>query len=169
MEGNENVPFFFYTMEKETQIKALEEKVNNLLEGHPAHFLVEIRIKPTNNVKIFIDSDEGIPLSELINYNRKLYRELEETNFYPDGDFSLEVSSPGLDEPLKLKRQYKKNLGRFVEVMMEDGSKIEGKLMEAGEEEIVVETETGKGKKKEIKHESIQFNNIKNTKIQVKF
>jgi len=169
MEGNENVPFFFYTMEKDTQIKALEEKINTLLEGHPSHFLVEIRIKPTNNVKVFIDSDEGMPLSELINYNRKLYRDLEETNFYPDGDFSLEVSSPGLDEPLKLNRQYKKNLGRFVEVMLQDGSKIEGKLMDAGEEGIVVETEAGKGKKKEIKQESIQFNNIKNTKIQIKF
>jgi ribosome maturation factor RimP len=169
MEGNENVPFFFYKMEKETQIKALEEKVNKLLEGHPSHFLVEIRIKPTNNVKIFIDSDEGMPLSELINYNRKLYRELEETNFYPDGDFSLEVSSPGLDEPLKLNRQYNKNIGRFVEIMLLDGSKIEGKLIEAGEEGVVVETETGKGKKKEIKQESIHFSNIKNTKIQIKF
>ena len=169
IEGNENVPFFFYKMEKETQIKALEEKVNKLLEGHPSHFLVEIRIKPTNNVKIFIDSDEGMPLSELINYNRKLYRELDETNFYADGDFSLEVSSPGLDEPLKLKRQYHKNLGRFVEVMLQDGSKIEGKLMDADEERIIVETETGKGKKKEIKQETIQFNNIKTTKIQIKF
>src|SRR5688500_8236674 len=102
-------------MQTETQIQALTQKIETLLEGHPTHFLVEIRIKPTNNIKVFIDSDEGMPLSELIQYNRKLYKDIEENGMYPDGNFSLEVSSPGLDEPLKLHRQYKKNIGRYVE------------------------------------------------------
>jgi ribosome maturation factor RimP len=131
--------------------------------------LVEVRIKPTNNVKVFIDADEGMILSELISYNRKLYKQLEESGLFPGGDFSLEVSSPGLDEPLKLFRQYKKNVGRFVDITLVDASKKEGKLLEATEDGIVVETETGKGKKKEIKQESILFDQIKNTKIQVKF
>src|ERR1700712_5794885 len=100
-------------MQTEQQIKSIEQRVNELLEGHPSHFLVEIRIKPTNNVKVFIDADEGINLATLIEYNRKLYKQLEESAFYPDGDFSLEVSSPGLDEPLKKDRQYKKNIGRY--------------------------------------------------------
>src|SRR3982750_1168244 len=121
-------------MQTEAQIQAIKEKIGALLEGHPSHFLVEVRIKPTNNIKIFIDADEGVILSDLIEYNRKLYRQLEESGMYPDGNFSLEVSSPGLDEPLKLFRQYKKNLGRYVEVTLSDGNRKEGKLLEATED-----------------------------------
>jgi len=156
-------------MQSEEQIRIIGEKVNSLLANHPSHFLVEVRIKPTNNVKVFIDADEGVILSELIEYNRKLYKQLEESGLFPNGDFSLEVSSPGLDEPLKLFRQYKKNVGRFVDITLLDGSRKEGKLIDATEDGVVIETETGKGKKKEIKQESILFDQIKNTKIQVKF
>jgi ribosome maturation factor RimP len=156
-------------MQTETQIQALTQKIETLLQGQPSHFLVDIRIKPTNNIKVFIDADEGMPLSTLIDYNRKLYKDIEESGMYPDDNFSLEVSSPGLDEPLKLHRQYKKNIGRFVEVLLNDTTKREGKLLEATEDGIVLEAETGKGKKKEIKQETILFDNIKNTKIQIKF
>ena len=156
-------------MQAETLISEIGKKLEAVLSAHPSHFLVEIRIKPTNNVKVFIDGDEGVILSDLIQYNRKLYKELEESGLFPDGDFSLEVSSPGLDEPLKLFRQYKKNLGRYVDVTLADNSKIEGKLLEAAEDSIVVETETGKGKKKEVKQERIPFNQVKTTKIQIKF
>src|SRR5215208_1792773 len=109
-------------MQTETQIRTIEQKINSLIGNHPSHFLVEVRIKPTNNIKVFIDSDEGIILSDLIEYNRKLYKQLEESGMYPDGNFSLEVSSPGLDEPLKLLRQYKKNIGRYVDVTLSDNS-----------------------------------------------
>jgi ribosome maturation factor RimP len=156
-------------MQAEDQIRIIGEKVNSLLAAHPSHFLVEVRIKPTNNVKVFIDADEGVILSDLIDYNRKLYKQLEESSLFPNGDFSLEVSSPGLDEPLKLFRQYKKNIGRFVEVNFKDSTRKDGKLIEATEDGIIIETETGKGKKKETKQESILFDQIKNTKIQVKF
>ena len=153
----------------ESQIQTIEDKLKPLLEAHPTHFLVEIRVKPVNNFKIFIDADEGINLSGLIEYNRKLYRQIEESGMFPDGNFSLEVSSPGLDEPLKLKRQYKKNIGRFVEVTLLDGTKKEGKLLETTEEAILIEWEEGKGKKKVIKQETIPFDQIKTTKIQIKF
>jgi ribosome maturation factor RimP len=169
IEGNENVPFFFYDMGTETIIETLEQKISRLLEANPSHFLVEVRIKPTNNIKVFIDADEGIMLSTLIDYNRKLYKELEESGLFPADDFSLEVSSPGLEEPLKKRRQYKKNVGRYVQVTKNDASILEGKLLEATEDGIIVETETGKGKKKEIKQETILFTDIKTTKIQIKF
>ena len=156
-------------MNTETQIEAIKQKLNELMAAHPTHFLVEIRIKPTNNIKVFIDADEGINLAVLIQYNRKLYKLIEETALYPDGDFSLEVSSPGLDEPLKINRQYQKNIGRFVDVLLNDASKKEGKLIEATEDGIIIEYETGKGKKKELKQETILFTDIKNTKIQIKF
>jgi ribosome maturation factor RimP len=156
-------------MQTETIIEAIEQKLQPLLEGHPSHFLVEVRIKPTNNVKVFIDADEGIMLSTLIEYNRKLYKEIEESGLLPADNFSLEVSSPGLDEPLKKYRQYKKNVGRSVHITKNDGTITEGKLLEVAEDGVVVETESGKGKKKEIKQETVLFTDIKTTKIQVKF
>jgi len=156
-------------MSTEGQIQALEQKIKTLIEHEPDIFLVEIRIKPTNNVKVFLDSDNGMSLDRLIQYNRKLYRDLEENSFFPGGDFSLEVSSPGLEEPLKLRRQYLKNVGRFVEVTHPDGAKTEGKLLQVNETEIMVEEEKGKGKKKEVVQHIIPFENIKTTKIQIKF
>ena len=168
-EGNGIVPFFFSVMQAETLIRNIEEKVNGLLANHPTHFLVEVRIKPTNNVKVFIDADQGVILSDLIDYNRKLYKSLEESGLFPNDDFSLEVSSPGLDEPLKMLRQYRKNVGRYVDVTLKDGGHREGKLIESTEDGILIETETGKGKKKEIKQETLLFDQIKQTKIQIKF
>lgn len=156
-------------MNGETQIKALEHKVEALISSEPDLFLVEVRIKPTNNIKVFIDGDKGISIDKLVRYNRKLYKQLEEENLYPNGDFSLEVSSPGLDEPLKLKRQYLKNIGRFVEITDKEGIKIEGKLISATDLEITVEETKGKGKKMEIVQHTIPLENIKATKIQIKF
>ncbi len=156
-------------IQTETQIQQLEYYVNALLQNNHTHFLVEVRIKPVNNIKVFIDADEGIPLSVLIKYNKSLYKIIEESGIFPADDFSLEVSSPGLDEPLKINRQYKKNIGRFVDVLMNDGAKKEGKLLEVNDEGIKVEIDKGKGKKKEIMQESILFDHVKNTKIQIKF
>ena len=156
-------------MSVEGQIQALEKKIMALIEGEPDIFLVEIRVKPTNNVKVFLDSDNGMSLDKLIQYNRKLYKDLEENSFFVGGDFSLEVSSPGLDEPLKLRRQYLKNIGRGVEITRIDGEKNEGKLLQVGETEITVEEEKGKGKKKELVQHTIPFDNKKKKKIQIKF
>ncbi len=139
------------------------------ISADPALFLVEIRIKPTNNIKVFVDGDQGVSIEKLVQLNRKFYKELEESDFFPNGDFSLEVSSPGLDEPLKLHRQYQKNIGRQVEILLLEGVKKEGKLVAVTEEEILLEEEKGKGKKKEIVQHTIPFNQIKTTKIQIKF
>ena len=83
--------------------------------------------------------------------------------------FSLEVSSPGLDEPLKLLRQYKKNIGRDVEVTMNDDVKKEGKLTAVTEQSITIEYTEGKGKKSIVKTEELPFDAVKQTKIQIKF
>jgi len=147
-----------------------------ILSEEPVYFLVDLRIKPTNNVKVFLDGDSGITIEKCVQVNRKLYRKLEEAAIFPDGDFSLEVSSAGLDEPLKLLRQYKKNIGRLVEVQLQDGTQKEGQLKDVSNEGIVLEISTGKptngklpSKKKEISSQSFLFNNIKSTKIQIVF
>jgi ribosome maturation factor RimP len=64
-------------MSTDTQIGVVKQKINELLAEHPTHFLVEIRIKPTNNFKVFVDADEGVNLAVLIEYNRKLYKFIE--------------------------------------------------------------------------------------------
>jgi ribosome maturation factor RimP len=153
----------------ETHIRALETMLNNILLNEPAYFLVEIKIKPVNNIKVFVDGDTGISIEKCVQVNRALYKQIEETNFFNGADFSLEVSSPGLDEPLKLLRQYRKNTGRLVEVLLTDGTKTEGKLTEATEDGIIVEETKGKNKKKEIINHTFLFTNIKTTKIQIVF
>ena len=156
-----------FIMTQDTQIQAVEKLIGPLLFDDI--FLVSIKIKPTNNFKIYLDADSGLGIDKCIKINRALYKIMEEMGMYPDGDFSLEVSSPGLDEPLKLLRQYKKNIGRDVEVTMNDEVKKEGKLTAVTEENITIEYAEGKGKKAIVKTDEIPFNAVKQTKIQIKF
>ena len=150
-------------------VKTVEGLVEGLLAAEQEYFLVDVRIKPTNNVKVYIDGDQGISIEKCVRYNRALYKKLEEGGLFPNGDFSLEVSSPGLDEPLKLHRQYKKNIGRLVDLVLQDGSKIGGRLLEVSEDGIIVEETRGRNKKKEVINHTFLFDNIKTTKIQVVF
>ena len=143
--------------------------VVGLLADQPQYFLVDLKIKPTNNIKLFLDGDQGITIEKCISINRALYKQLEETGLFPNDDFSLEVSSPGLDEPLKLHRQYLKNKGRLVEILLKDGRKIEGKLLEVNEADLVVEETKGKNKKKETLQHQFLLNDIKSTKLQIVF
>lgn len=169
-EGNEvRSLLLFSKMNPEPQIQAVEQKVTALISAEPDLFLVDVKIKPTNNIKVYIDGDQGVSIERLVQYNRRLYKTLEEENWYPGGDFSLEVSSPGLDEPLKLYRQYTKNIGRPVEVITLTGAKTEGKLTAVSEKELVIEETKGKGKKTETIQHSILFSTIKSAKIQIKF
>lgn len=156
-------------MANETLIAELETLINELLTQAPGDFLVSIKIKPTNNIKVFVDSDEGMSIEKCVQYNRKLYAKIEEKGMFPDGNFSLEVSSPGIDEPLKLHRQYMKNKGRNVLVIFNDATQKEGKLLEVTETDIIIEQTVGKGKKAETKQFVIPFENIKTTTVQVQF
>ena len=155
-------------MNSENQVTGVEKKLSELLTELPGYFLVEISVKPTNNIKVFMDADQGAAIDQLSRINRALYKWVEE-NLFPNGDFSIEVSSPGLDEPLKLDRQYLKNIGRMVEIVLKNGLKKEGKLISVSENEIMIEEEIGKGKKKEVIQHIILKEEIKTTKVQVKF
>jgi ribosome maturation factor RimP len=154
-------------MNSENQVTGVEKKLSNLLTELPGYFLVEISVKPTNNIKVFMDADQGAAIDQLSRINRALYKWVEE-NLFPNGDFSIEVSSPGLEEPLKLDRQYLKNIGRAVEIVLKNGLKNEGKLISVSENEVVIEEERGKGKKKEVIQHIILKEEIKATKIQIK-
>lgn len=156
-------------MNDEAQIKSLEQLIAQVIDSAAGNFLVELKLLPGNNIKVFVDGDNGVPIDKLVQYNRVLYKKIEEIGWFPGGDFALEVSSPGLDEPLKMQRQYLKNIGRSVEVITKEGVKKEGKLVSVNENEIAVEEEKGKGKKKEVVLHTIPATEIKSTKIQIKF
>jgi len=154
-------------MTEDTQIQTIEKLIAPLLVDDI--FLVSVKVKPINNYKIYLDADGGLGIEKCIKINRALYKTMEEMGMYPEGDFSLEVSSPGVEEPLKLLRQYKKNIGRNVEVLTNDEEKKEGILKEVTDDAITVEQTEGKGKKTVTVNRVIGFADIKQTKVLIKF
>ncbi len=153
----------------ETQIEQIEQLIDQLLNSETEYFIVGVKIKPTNNIKVFLDGDNGLSIEKCVYFNRQLYKMIEEKELFPSGDFSLEVSSPGLEQPLKLHRQYLKNKGRQISVVLADGSLKEGKLLEVSDKDIIVEETTGKGKKAVTQQLVIPFENIKTTTVQIHF
>jgi ribosome maturation factor RimP len=136
-----------------------KEQVTALVEEKIAGtdlFIVEVNVKPGNKIEVFIDRDSGLALEDCLKVSRhvegNLDREVE--------DYALDVSSPGVGRPLKLKRQYFKNIGRNVEIKLTDGSKIEGTLTAADDEKIIVHTRT---------KEEVPFDTISETKITISF
>lgn len=168
-EGNDYRSLLLFYMVNETAIWEIEKMLNSILAEEPEYFSVSVKMKPTNNIKIFIDGDNGITIEKCVRFNRKLYKLIEEAGMYPEGEFSLEVSSPGLDEPLKMHRQYLKNIGRDVELTFADDTKKEGKLLAVTEADITIEHTEGKGKKAVTQQLAIPFSNIKATTVQIKF
>ena len=156
-------------MSQDTSIQAIEALIIKLLSEMEDVFLVSLRIKPTNNIKVFLDADGGLNIDKCVKINRAMYRTIEEEGWYPEGNFSLEVSSPGIDEPLKLLRQYKKNIGRNIEVTMNDETKQEGKLLAVSEDVITIEFTEGKNKKAVVVTKEILFNQVKQTIVLIAF
>ncbi len=167
MKGTEYVPFFFQGMENEEQLSQVRQFTEQLLTGSPELFLVEIRIRPTANIKVFIDGDQGVTIDQLAGINRSLNRLILGSGIFPGNDFSLEISSPGLDEPLKLLRQYRRNLGRRIEVVLRDGSREEGTLIGVEEPGILIESKKFKSPAPE--RMEIPFSRIGQTKVIVEF
>lgn len=158
-------------MEKELLLDKVHEWLQEILDTEPAFFLVSSKVKPTNNIKIYLDGDEGINIDKCIQFNRALRARIDESGLFPEGDYSLEVSSPGIDEPLRSTRQFKKNVGRIVEITFnneEEQPKL-GKLIEVKEEEITIEEKTGRGKKTVVNNIVIPFEKIKKTIVQIQF
>lgn len=147
------------------------EKVYSLLEpllDGTDIFIVNIKVKPTNNLKVYLDADSGFSVSMSSSINRKLYAAIEAAGMFPDGDFSLEVSSPGVDEPLNQVRQYKKNIGRKVTVTDKEDKEVTGILKEVAEDHVLLEVK-GKKAKDAVVSTEIPFSNIKKTIVQIIF
>lgn len=159
-----NSPLVFYPMiEAIEKIRLLTEQ---LLEGTDM-FIVNLKVKPVNNVKVYLDADSGLSISKSAAVNRKLYAAIEAEQLFPGGDFSLEVSSPGIDEPLKDIRQYRKNTGRKILVNLLDGSEKLGVLKEVNEGGLLLEMKHAK--KKEVTTIEIPFTAVEKAVIQISF
>ena len=153
-------------MQVENRVKALvEEKISD----RPELFLVEVRMLPNNKLIIHVDGDEGISIQDCAAISRHVGFHLEEENAIEKA-YNLEVSSPGVGEPLKLKRQYVKNIGRDLSVKLSSGEIVEGKLLAAGEQSITIEAKIKeKGKKAQLVETSLDFDNIIETKVLISF
>lgn len=169
MKGTKSFPSSFLTME----VNELKDKVyaliEPLLQEDPSYFLVHIKVKPGHIIRVYIDGDQGLPIKQCTSFNRRLYKAIEEAAWFPEGDFALEVSSPGVDEPLILNRQYVKNIGRNVEVILNDETVYVGNLKEVTDKDILIEWTAGKGKKATQEQLLIPFENIKSTIVQIQF
>ena len=137
----------------------IEEKITKLLEDKFKEaefsdcFLIEINLLPSNKLEIFIDSDTGITFEKCRRISRYLEQFIDAEGWLGE-KYILEVSSPGIKRPLKLKRQYPKNVGRKVEVHLKAGPLEKGKLIKVEENNITLEesirVKVGKKKKTEI-------------------
>jgi len=133
-------------------------------------YIVEVRISASKKIEVFLDRDEGISFEIC----RKVSRYIEEridTSLEFGEKYTLEVSSPGIGSPLKLLKQYYKNIGRKVFIKMMDSSVVKGVMKEVNDEYVILEVTEGKknSKKKTITEKKIEMNNIMETKIAVSF
>lgn len=113
-------------------------------------FVVDIQIKAARSgqkVSIVLDKDEGIGIDECVRISRKLGNELELRDIFKE-PYTLEVSSPGVDQPLQLLRQYRKNIGRTLKVTLLTGELVVGTLAEVKDESIVLQLPPPKKKSK---------------------
>ncbi len=145
-------------------------KVHSLLEpllDNTDLFITGMHIKPTANIKLYLDADSGMTVEKSIGINRALRAAIDAEGMFPEGDYSLEVSSPGVGEPLTSLRQYRKNTGRLLEVEKTDHTLVTGFLRDVSEETLTLEV---KGTKKVPPYEAvIPFSEIKTAIVQVVF
>lgn len=136
--------------------------VNEVLEDEKS-FLVHLELKEGNNIILNADSFEGMTFQRLKMINRKiealLDREIE--------DFSIVVSSPGLDKPLKVHKQYLLNVNRSLRVVLKNDAIVIGKLTDVNDETLTLVTKGSKKEKSET-HE-IAFQDILEAKVEIEF
>ncbi len=156
-------------MANDPLIAQLTTMVTDLLVDEPTLFLVELKVNVTNDIKVFLDGDQGISIDKCVRINRAMYKQIEELGIFPNNNFGMEVSSPGVDAPLKLHRQFVKNIGKKVEVTFLDGKKQEGELKAVNETAITIQYTEGKGKKAVIKTDEIAFVQINTVVVLIVF
>lgn len=156
----------------------MEERIIELLEAKfmeeefADFFFVELSFNETNKkLEVFVDSDSGLTIGQCARLNKYLQKHIDEAGWLGE-KYILDVSSPGVGKPLKLKRQYPKNVGRKLEVKLRDGETREGVLLGVTDTHIRLEEKVQadpKKKKKVAIETEIAFEDIKRTKVKISF
>jgi len=160
--------------------KKIEQRVRMLVEekisDRPDLFVVDIKMLPNRKLMVLVDGEQGIGIADCAAISRFVGFKLEEEEVIAEA-YNLEVSSPGIDTPLTLTRQYIKNIGRDLGIKMLDGTKREGNLLGIDNEVITIEekikavrkTAGEKGKKAEVIESQIPLSEIAETKVLISF
>ena len=156
------------------KIMTFKDKVNDLLTevllDKPAVFLIDLTITDSFKIIVTLDGDNGVVLQDCIDVSRAIENSLDREV----QDFSLEVASVGVGSPLKMVRQYKKNVGRTLIVKLATQT-IEAELVEANDNFIILSwkarepKKTGKGKETVQKRQEILYTDIKEAIVTVTF
>ncbi len=151
-----------------------QEKVRDLLHEaldlNQSLFLIDLQFLANNKIKVVVDGDDGVPLSECVRISRNIEHNLDRE----EEDFSLEVTTPDIAHPLQNKRQYKKNTNRILKVKTAE-QELEGTLTEADEDKIVLNWKVrepkpiGKGKVTVQKTATLKYKDIKEAKVKIVF
>lgn len=134
-------------------------------------FLVNLKISVANDIVVILDGDQGVTLQDCLDASRSIENNLDRE----EQDFSLQVMSAGLSEPLTSERQFRKNKGRKLEILLSDDKEVEGELLEVEAETITLrlkyrkKKDIGKGKMTVIEERQIPYSEIKKAKVKIKF
>ncbi len=138
-------------------------------------FIVEVKTtegKTRQNITILLDTDEGIKIEECASISRR-FAHFVETNELVSDAYNLEVSSPGIDQPLTLTRQYVKNIGRNLKVILTEGGEKVGTLENVTDTGIVLKEGVKKTRSKKVVEPVpdilISFETIQQAKVQISF
>ncbi|TFV93711.1 ribosome maturation factor RimP [Algoriphagus kandeliae] len=153
----------------------LKQKLIELVERNlpdEEHFLVDLQLTPKKdqmNLNILIDADQGLTIDSCAKVSRLVSEEIEALDLI-DSAYRIEVSSPGVDFPLSSIRQYRKNVGRELKVLLADGKEQKGKLLEVNVEGILLSVKVKEKGKKAVEMElPIAYDEIKKSVVQVSF
>lgn len=141
------------------------------LEKNKSLFLIDFSISENNQIRIIIDGDNGVTVKDCISISREIEHNLDRDVH----DFSLEVSSAGVSEPLINIRQYYKNLGRKLKIKTLEGQILEGELTNVDDKEIKLKWKTrepkpiGKGKITVQKETVLYYKDIVEAKVMITF
>lgn len=151
-------------MESTESVKAkIEAELEAYFSGKDL-FIVEVQVLANGRVYVFADGEQNITIDACADISRHLEAYLEANHLVPE-HYTLEVSSPGMDQPLKVPAQFRKQTGKEVDVVLKNGKKLTGTLLQADEAGITVrETEKKKKKTEEASEQRLAFDDIKTVK-----
>lgn len=149
--------------------KRVTELVEEKIADRPDLFLVDVQMHGSGILSILVDGDNGVAISDCVAISRHVGFHLEEENTIEQA-YRLEVSSPGIDTPLKSFRQFQKNINRSLKIKLKSGNTKEGKLIQVDESAISIqESVKEKGKKAAIIETLIPFEDISEAIVLVSF